>query len=137
MACNNTCKICPKAIYSNSVTVVAIAGTETLVIDIPAGYYPNGGQYCLFIIQSISATATINMPVAISIGGVTTTVYPLVRCDCSQVTACGIRTRHRYTVRVSTNATGGVFKVIKGLSCMPDNSLTSIPVAAPAPTPTA
>lgn len=137
MACNNTCKICPKAIYSNSVAVVSISGIETLVIDIPAGYYPNGGQYCLFIIQSIPATATINMPVAISIGGVTTTVYPLVRCDCSQVTACGIRTRHRYTVRVSTNATGGVFKVIKGLSCMPDNSLTSIPVAAPAPTPTA
>lgn len=108
MACNNTCKICPKAIYSNSVAVVSISGIETLVIDIPAGYYPNGGQYCLFIIQSIPATATINMPVAISIGGVTTTVYPLVRCDCSQVTACGIRTRHRYTVRVSTNATGGV-----------------------------
>ena len=79
MACNNTCKICPKAIYSNSVTIAAIAGTETLVIDIPAGYYPNGGQYCLFIIQSIPTTATINMPVAISIGGVTTTVYPLVR----------------------------------------------------------
>ena len=59
MACNNTCKICPKAIYSNSVAVVSISGIETLVIDIPAGYYPNGGQYCLFIIQSIPATATI------------------------------------------------------------------------------
>jgi hypothetical protein len=68
------------------------------------------------------------MPVAISIAGVVTTVYPLVRCDCAQVTACAIRTRTKYPVIVSTNATGGVFKVLKGLSCAPNNALASLPV---------
>lgn len=146
MACNYNCKnrntICRKAIFSTSVTVITVDGTDTLVIDIPAGTYFNGCNYCLFITQTIPATATINMPVAISIGGVTTTVYPLTRCDCSQATACSIRTRTRYPVCVSTNATGGVFKVLYGLSCSPNNTLASIPVAtaaaatpAPAPAP--
>ena len=129
MSCNYNCnRLCPKAIFSNSVTVVTVNGVDTLVIDIPSATYSDNCRYCLFIIQAIPATATINMPVAISIGGVTTTVYPLVRCNCSQVTACAIRTRHKYSVLVSTNAAGGVFKVLKGLSCAPNNALASLPV---------
>ena len=141
MSCNYNCRnensICKKAIFSTAVTVITVDGTDNLVIDIPTGTYFDGCQYCLFVTQAIPATATINMPVSISIGGVTTTVYPLVRCDCAQVTACAIRTRKRYPVRVSTNATGGVFKVLCGLSCAPNNALASLPVAAtPAPAPT-
>lgn len=133
--CRNGNRICRKAIFSTAVTVLTIDGTDTLVIDIPASTYFDGCQYCLFITQAIPATATINMPVAVSIGGVTTTVYPLTRCDCVQATACSIRTRTRYPVRVSTNATGGVFKVLSGLSCSPNNARASIPVPATA-TPT-
>lgn len=134
--CKNGNKICRKAIFSTAVTVLTIDGTDTLVIDIPASTYFDGCQYCLFITQTIPATATINMPVAISIGGVTTTVYPLTRCDCSQATACSIRTRTRYPVRVSTSAAGGVFKVLSGLSCSPNNALASIPIpTAATPTP--
>lgn len=132
MSCKNNCRLCPRLVISTAVTVVTVAGTDTLVIDIPAATYMDCQRVCLVIAQAIPATATINMPVAISIGGDTTTVYPLVRCDCAQVTACAIRTRTRYPLRVSTNSVGGVFKVLKGLSCSPDNSLSSIPVTTPA-----
>lgn len=126
--CYNNCQICKRLVISTSVTVVTVDGTDTLVIDIPAGTYGDNCRYCLVVAQAIPATATINMPVAISIAEVVTTVYPLVRCDCAQVTACAIRTRTKYPVIVSTNATGGVFKVLKGLSCAPNNALASLPV---------
>ncbi len=137
MNCNTNCKICDRLIISTAVTVVTVAGTDTLLIDIPAATYMDGCRYCIVIAQSIPATATINMPVAISIGGNTTTVYPLTKCNCAQVTACAIRTRTKYPVLVSTNATGGVFKVLRGLSCAPNNALASLPVTAPAAAPAA
>ena len=131
MSCNRACnRLCPNLIISTSVTVITINGVDTLVIDIPAGTYRNGCKYCIVVAQTIPATATINMPVAISIGGVTTTVYPLTNACCAQVTACAIRTRTRYPVCVSTSATGGTFKVLSGLSCAPNNALASIPVPA-------
>ena len=128
MACKPSCKLCRNLVISQSVTVVTVDGTDTLVIDLPLGSYGNGCKYCIVIDQTIPATATINMPVAFSIGGDTTTVYPFTRCDCSQVTACAIRTRTRYSTIVSTNAIGGVFKSLGGLSCCPTNVLASLPV---------
>lgn len=124
----SNCKLCDNIIISTAVTVVTVDGVDTLVINIPAATYGNCCRYCLVIAQTIPTTATIAMPVAISIGGDTTTVYPLVRCDCAQVTACDIRTRTKYPVIVSTNTTGGVFKVLKNLSCAPNNNLPSLPV---------
>lgn len=136
MACKPSCRLCRNLIISQSVTVVAVDGVDTLVIDLPARAYNDGCKYCIIIAQTIPDTATINMPVAFSIGGVTTTVYPFTRCDCSQVTACAVRTRTRYSTIVSTNAIGGVFKSLGGLSCCPTNNLESLPVveatAAPA-----
>lgn len=126
--CNNSCNECPRKIFSTSVTVVTVDGTDTLVIDVPDQTFTNCQKGCLVIIQNIPTTATIAMPVAISIGGDTTTVYPLVSCDCSQVTASMLRTRRRYPFKVSTNLTGGVFKVLRNLSCAPDNNLATIPV---------
>lgn len=131
--CDNNCKICPNIIISDSVTVVTVNGVDTLLIDIPTGCYLNCCKYCIVVAQTIPTTATINMPVAISIGGNTTTVYPLVRCNCAQVTACGIRTRTKYPVVVSTNATGGVFKVLRNLPCYPVNALQSLPVTTTTP----
>lgn len=122
-------KLCCNLVISDSVSVITVDGVDTLVIDIPLRTYKNCGRYEIVVAQTIPATATINMPVAISIGGVTTTVYPLVRCDCSQVTACAIRTRTKYPVVVSTDATSGVFKVLRGLMCSPNNRLASLPVA--------
>lgn len=128
MACKPSCKLCKNLIISQSVTVVTVNAVPTLVIGLPAGTYLDGCKYCIVIAQAIPATATINMPVAFSIGGVTTTVYPFVRCDCSVVTACAIRTRTRYSTVVSTGATGGVFKSLGGLKCCPSNQLQSLPV---------
>ena len=130
MACKPSCQLCDKLIISTAVTVVTVDGTDTLVVDLPIRTYGDGCKYCIIIAQTIPDTATINMPVAFSIGGDTTVVYPFVRCDCSQVTACGIRTRTRYSTVVSTNAIGGVFKSLGGLSCYPQNNLLSLPVPA-------
>ena len=129
MSCNRNCnRLCPNLIISTSVAVVTVNGTDTLLINIPEGTYRNGCKYCIVVAQAIPATATINMPVAVSIGGDTATVYPLTNRCCAQVTACAIRTRTRYPVCVSTSATGGTFKVLSGLSCAPNNALASLPV---------
>ena len=126
---NNKCQLCKNLVISTSVTVVG----DTLVIDIPSGgCYCNGNKVCLVIAQTIPATATINQPVAISIGGDTATVYPVLRCDCTQATACQFRTRKKYPLRIETNATSAVFKSLGGLSCCPTYRLPSIPVATTA-----
>lgn len=131
--CNNNCKICKNIVISDSVSVVAVGGVNTLVINVPSQSFSDGQRVCLIVAQTIPATATINMPVAVSIGGDTTTVYPIVKCNCAQVTACAIRTRTRYPLKVSTTATSAVFKVLKCLPCAPSNTLSSIPApAAPA-----
>jgi hypothetical protein len=123
---NKNCQLCKNLVVSQSVTVVTVDGTDTLVIDIPAGIYADCQRVCLVIAQTIPTTATIAMPVAISINGDTTTVYPVVKCDCTPVTACALRTRRKYPLRVNTTATSAVFKSLGGLSCAPTTTLTTI-----------
>ena len=135
MSCRSSCKLCDKLIISQSISIVTVDGVDTVVIDLPARAYNDGCKYCVIIAQAIPTTATIGSPVAFSIGGDTTTVYPFVRCDCSQVTVCGIRTRTRYATVVSTNAVGGAFKSLGGLSCYPANNLDSLPAPATATAP--
>lgn len=132
MSCNRNCRLCPRIVISTAVTVITVDGVDTLVIDLPAGAYSNCCRYCIVIAQTIPTTATINMPVAFSIGGDTTVVYPLTNCDCTQVTACGVQTRTRYPVRVITDSTGGLFRSLKKLCCYPINALTSLPAPATA-----
>jgi hypothetical protein len=133
---NQNCRLCRNIVISTSVTVVTIDGTDTLVIDIPTGFYPDCRRVCLVVAQTIPATTPITAPVAISIGGDTTTVYPIVNCDCSQVTACAIRTRTKYGLCISTSATSAVFKSLKKLNCYPTDTLAVIPAPATAtPTP--
>ena len=127
MSCKNSCRLCDKLIISQSVSIVTVNGVDTVVVDLPDRAYNDNCKYCIIIAQAIPTTATIGSPVAFSIGGDTTTVYPFVKCDCSQITVCGIRTRTRYATVVSTNAIGGVFKSLGGISCFPTNNLTSLP----------
>lgn len=126
--CYNSCNECPNKVFSTGVSVVTVDDVATLVVDVPLQAFNNCQRGCIVIVQTIPDAATINMPVAISIGGVTTTVFPLVNCNGVQVTASMIRTRTRYPFKVATNATGGVFKILKNLSCAPSNALASIPV---------
>lgn len=126
--CYNSCNECPRKVYSASVTIIAVDGVDTLVVDIPQQSFRNCEKGCLVITQNIPLEATIAMPVAISIGGDTTTVYSVLDCDCNVVTACMLRTRRRYPFKVSTGATFGTFKILKNLSCAPNYNLATIPV---------
>ena len=58
-------------------------------------------------------------------------VYALTTANCAQVTACGIRTRHRYSTVVFTSATGGAFRMLGRPACSPDYSRAAIDGTAP------
>ena len=111
MACKTSCKLCDRLVISQAVT---FAGGN-VVVNLPAGSYRNGCKYCIVIAQAIPAAATINAPVVVTIG-TGTEQYPLTNRCCAQVTACGIRTRTRYSAVVSTSATGGAFRLL-GKTC--------------------
>lgn len=129
MACKTVCKLCDKLIISTAVTFTS----DNLVITIPTGAYENGKKYCIVIAQSIPSTTTINAPVYIQIG-TGTSLYPLQKCNCSQATACSVRTRTRYSTRVATTPTGGSFRLLGELCCAPNNNLLSINGTAPVTT---
>ena len=109
MDCNNVCRLCDRLILSQAVT---FAG-GTLTINIPAGSYNNGAKYCIVVAQAIPAATTINAPVVVTIGW-------------AQVTACAVRTRTKYATIVSTNPTGGSFKLLGRPACAPNNDLRAI-----------
>ena len=127
MACKNVCKLCDRLIISTAVTFTAGTG---LIINIPEGSYQDGCKYCIVVAQTIPAATTITAPVFIQIGD-GTELYPLNKCDCTQATACSIRTRTKYSTRVETSATTGVFKLLGNIPCSPNNNLTAIDGTAP------
>ena len=129
MKCNTNCKICKNLIISSAVTFTAGTG---LIINIPEGSYADGCKYCIVVAQTIPAATTITAPVFITIGD-GTELYPLNKCDCTQATACSIRTRTKYATRVETSATTGVFKLLGNIPCAPNNNLTAIDGTAPTP----
>lgn len=127
MSCNGNCELCPKLILSNAVT---FAGGN-LVINIPDGNYQRNCRYCIVVAQSIPAAATISAPVFITIGA-DATLYPVNKRDCTQATACAIRTRKKYPMTVSTTATGGSFRLCNKVCCTPNDALASLPAPAAA-----
>lgn len=127
MACKPVCKLCDHLVISAAVTFTG----GNLVINLPAGSYNNGEKYCIVVAQAIPATTTISAPVVITIG-TGTQQYPLTNRCCAQVTACGIRTRTRYSTVVSTSATTGTFKLLSNTCPCPTNNLRSINGTAPA-----
>lgn len=126
MSCKTSCKLCDRLVISQAVTFTG----GNVVVNLPAGSYRNGCKYCIVIAQAIPDTATINAPVVVTIG-TGTQQYPLTNRCCAQVTACGIRTRTRYSTTVSTSATGGTFRLLGKTCPCPDNSLASINGTAP------
>ena len=125
MSCPTTKKLCKNLVISQTVT---FDGTN-LIINIPSGNYANGKKYCIVIAQNIPTTTTIDAPVVITIGTDTTT-YPLMNSDCTNVSACAINRRTRYSVCVHTDISTGVFKLLGKLPCSRcrDNAL-SLPIS--------
>ena len=126
MACKNVCRLCDNLVISQSVTFTG----GNLIVNIPAGSYANNRKICIVIAQAIPTATTINAPVYVTIG-TGTMLYPLVKKNCRQVTACGLRTRTRYSTCVETTPTGGLFKMLGQPCCSPNNNLTSINGTAP------
>lgn len=124
--CKPVCQLCRHLVLSQSVTFTG----GNLVINLPAGAYNNCEKYCIVVAQAIPDTTTINAPVFITIG-TGTVLYPLTTKNCRQVTACGIRTRTRYSTCVVTTPTGGSFRMLGQPCCSPNNQLTSIDGTAP------
>ena len=121
MSCKPVCQLCPKLILSQAITFA----DGNVVVNLPDGSYTNGGKYCIVLAQTIPATATINAPVVFTIGA-GTAQFPLTNRCCAPVTACGVRTRTKYSTIVVTNATGGTFRMIGKPCCSPSNDLTAI-----------
>ena len=126
MSCKPVCQLCDRLVISQAVTFA----DGILTVNLPAGSYANGCKYCIVIAQTIPAGTTITAPVVITIGD-GTEEYPLVGCDCAQVTACSLRTRTRYSARVSTSATGGTFKMLGRGCCAPSYNLAAIDGTTP------
>lgn len=128
MSCKNVCELCDRLIISDAVTYTA--ATNSLVIDIPVGTYHRNNKYCIVVAQAIPTDTTINALVYISIGGDVTNLYPLVRSNCAQVTACSIRTKTKYSTCVVTDTTTGSFKLLGDVPCCPTAALASLPIEA-------
>ena len=126
MACKNVCRLCNRLIISTAVAFT----NGNLVITIPEGSYNNNEKYCIVIAQAIPQTVTINAPVVIQIGA-GTQLYPLTTRNCAAVTACGVRTRTKYSTIVQTSADSGVFRLLGNPSCTPNYDRTSINGTAP------
>lgn len=127
MYCKNVCRLCDNLIISSTVTFTAGTG---LIVNIPEGSYRDNCKYCIVIAQTIPEATTINAPVFITIGAGTET-YPLNRCDGTQVVASQLRTRTKYSTRVETSPTTGVFRLLGKLYGATDNNLTAIDGTAP------
>ena len=112
MSCPNYKKLCKRLVISESVT---FAG-DTLRIKIPEGNYNDCEKYCIVVAQTIPAATTVAANVVITIGD-GTTEYPLLNSDCTNVLACSINARTRYSVMVNTNIQDGVFKLLGRLPC--------------------
>ena len=126
MVCKSVCQVCKKLVISQAINFT----DNTLIVDLPAGSYQDGCKYCIIFAQTIPQTATIGSNVVFTIGS-GTVQYPLVNRCCRPVTACGIRTRTKYSVVVETTASGATFKMLGNPACSPSNNLTAINGTAP------
>ena len=121
MSCKNVCKLCPRLILSQSVAFT----DGNLVITIPAGSYNDGEKYCIVVAQRIPDTTTINAPVVIQVGS-GPVLYPVTKRNCTQLTASGVRTRTRYSMRVHTSVDTGTFRLLGDVCCVPTDNLRAI-----------
>ena len=89
---NNCCKLIAS-------TEIALNGTTSLQITIPAETFNNGETFGLYLAQAIPSTGT-PLPVEIMIG---TTAYNLLKPCGNYVMSDQLRTKRFYPLRVGTN----------------------------------
>ena len=101
-------RFCNNLIFSTSVTVTA----DALVINVPN---MSGRCGCLAIVQAIPDTATVDLPVVVTVG-TDTTQYPMVdRCGV-QLSAGRLDVYTRYQYKFVAANTQSIFKV-RGVRC--------------------
>lgn len=126
--CGHIKRLCPRLVLSDTVTFTG----GNLIIDLPAGSYNAGEEYCVVVSKAIPATTLRGAPVYFTVGG-GAVLYPFVSCNGTQLTERVIDTRTRYSVCVNTTATGGSFKLLGKACVLPlNNALSSIDGTAPA-----
>lgn len=113
--------MCPRFVVASAITFA----DGTLTINLPEGNYFNGCTYCIYLNGEIPDATTINAPVVVTIGDGTAT-YPMTGCNCAQLTACALRARTKYAVKVATSGAGGSFRVQGRVACAPNNVLEFI-----------
>lgn len=122
MACNRSCRECPKKVYVNTVAFT----DGVLVLTLPAGRdYTDGSQRCFVITTAIPDTVTRNAPVAAVIGTGTVQFPLLTRCG-AQVLEQQITSRERYPFRVATTAVGGNLIIMRELPWVERTTLASL-----------
>ena len=123
MACQNVCKLCKNLVISTAVAYNPT--TNTLDITIPDNGYRNCEKVCIVVAQTIPATTPINALVNVIVGQ---SLFPLVKCNCVQTSACEIQTRTKYSTRVVTDTVSGSFRLLGQITaCCPSN-LAVLPV---------
>lgn len=129
MNCKSNCKICTQLVISESVLFDPTTNSLDITLPTPSEEtevrYLNGCKVCIVVAQAIPASTTINALVNIVIGG---TRFPLVQCNCSQVTACQIKSRTRYATRVVTDTVSGSFRLLSNLCCTKPDNLRALPI---------
>lgn len=123
MACQNVCKLCRHLVISTAVAYNPT--TNTLDITIPDNGYRNCEKVCIVVAQTIPPATPINALVNIIVGQ---SLFPLVKCNCVQASACEIQTRTKYSTKVVTDTISGSFRLLgKVFPCCPNN-LDVLPV---------
>ena len=122
MACQNVCKLCRSLVISTAVAFDP--ATNSLDITIPDNGYRNCEKVCIVVAQTIPASTTINALVNIVVNGIR---FPLQRCNCTQATACEIRTRTKYSTKVVTNSVSGAFRLLGKTFAYCPESLQTLP----------
>lgn len=116
-------KFCNNFVFSESVTV----DTDTLVVNVSSIPSPCG---CLAITQVIPDTATVNMPVVVTIGE-GTEQYPLIDKCGVQLSAGRLDIRRRYQYRYISANTTSIIKLY-GTRC-PYNTMPGVIFSPTAP----
>lgn len=129
MSCKNVCRLCKNLIISTAVAFDPATNSLDITLPTPTtgeySSYLNGCKVCIVVAQAIPASTTINAIVNIVIDG---TRFPLLTCDCREVTACQIKTRTRYATRVVTSTVSGSFRLLSNLCCTKPTNLSALPI---------